>query len=207
MRHRFNYKALGIAIGVEAGVIASAGFAGIEFAYKYAGEAPQERVAQVAALSDYVPSVDWAGMATNFPFWMAIVGTVLICVAETARVPLALAFRTQSNWALKIAMLVGVIAMCLVTTKSVSQVMEQMFHPRLKFVQEANVKLHEAEGVLAKLESDRSNKQAPVDAKGVQLEAIDKQISELNESLKIYGAIPKAQSVCRSIKSKQGRWT
>jgi hypothetical protein len=66
----------------------------------------------------------------NFPVALAMV--------ELARVPLALAVRTQNSWNIKLAAAVGVLFAITVTSFSLSTIAYQTFDPRLVEAQERN---------------------------------------------------------------------
>ena len=103
---------------------------------------------------------------------------------------LAIGFRTQSGW------FKWVIALCLlgsigVTTKSVAQLAEQMFHARMWEVQTARdtLKLAEGKGTITTTGVDAAKN--PVEAKRVELAAMNEQISNAQSNLaKVYGAVP-----------------
>jgi hypothetical protein len=71
----------------------------------------------------------------NFPVAMAMV--------ELARVPLALAVRTQSSWNIKLTAALGVLFAVTVTSFSLSTIAYQTFDPRLVEVQEKNAILQD----------------------------------------------------------------
>jgi len=71
---------------------------------------------------------------------------------EISRVPLALAVRTQASLLLRIVALVGVLCAAGVTVKSMSQLGEIMFRPRLVKVVQAQQRLEEAKKVKDNLE-------------------------------------------------------
>ena len=58
-------------------------------------------------------------------------------VSEFCRVPLALSVRTQRNWLVMIAALLGLMFAAGVTVKSMSQLGYLMFQPRLEAVNKA----------------------------------------------------------------------
>ena len=59
-------------------------------------------------------------------------------MAESARIFLAKNVRTQTSFGWKVMAAVGLVFMCIVTTKAMSQVMEQTYSPRLRQVQQAS---------------------------------------------------------------------
>lgn len=181
-----NRKALAAAYFIEAAIIGAGFFAGLEFANRYASG---ETTTKVAAL-------DWLTIlpadAHNQAWWMAIIATIAVSVAELARVPLVQAFCTNRSLGKKLVMLVGALMMCVVTTKTMSQVMEQMFHPRLRFVQEASLDLMKAESRLEMVRHEESSANSALGPLNDDVRRIDEQILSKEESLRAMGPQPKA---------------
>ena len=82
---------------------------------------------------------DWRTMG------MMMLAPVGYAVVEFSRVPLGLSIRTQRNWGMKIFAFVGVVCAAGVTVKSMSQLGEIMFRPRLIDVVHANEAMKIAE--------------------------------------------------------------
>lgn len=121
---------------------------------------------------------------------------------EFCRVPLALALRTQRNWLIKLAAVVGLLCAAMVTTKSMSQLGYLMFQPRLEAVTTAQREHKEAVGVRdnARIALDRANdKLAEATA---QREAADRALDQATAQL---GAVPKVE--CRTVwrRNSKGR--
>jgi hypothetical protein len=74
-------------------------------------------------------------------------------VIELSRVPLALSIRTQRSYVVKVMAIIGVIAAAGVTVKSMSQLGEIMFRPRLVDVVRANAAVAEAKDQRANIDS------------------------------------------------------
>jgi hypothetical protein len=81
---------------------------------------------------------DWVAMT------MMMMAPIGYAVVEMSRVPFALLTRTQLSFFIKIPCFIGVIAAAVVTTKTLSQLGEIMFRPRLIEVTEARHNYHEA---------------------------------------------------------------
>ena len=137
---------------------------------------------------------------------MAVIATIGICVAELARVPLATACRTHAAKGMRLLALVGVLFACIVSTKTLAQVMEQMFHPRLHEVQETMAGLKSAEARLELAETRRSGSSSISDPKVADVAKIDDKIVATQASLKEMGPPPKP--VCtRAVYGKKNRRT
>jgi hypothetical protein len=61
----------------------------------------------------------------------ALLFPIALAMVELARVPLALAVRTQPSWSVKIAAVVGVLSAVVVTSFSLSTIAYRTFDPRL----------------------------------------------------------------------------
>jgi hypothetical protein len=68
---------------------------------------------------------------------------IALAVVELARVPLAIAVRTQNSWSVKLFAALGVSAAVVVTSFSLSTIAYQTFDPRLAVVNEKSNGLHE----------------------------------------------------------------
>jgi hypothetical protein len=130
---------------------------------------------------------------------------ITYAVIELCRVPLAIAARTQRSIGIKALAIFGVLLAAAVTVKSLSQLGEQMFHPRLEEVVKTKqaVKLAKAE-------------QATFDQKSADAEAVVKQradeLSEIEDrSQALTGQLATvAKPTCQKIsgKNKKGAsWT
>ena len=75
---------------------------------------------------------------------MAIVGALMLCAAELARIPFAMAFRTHRSFGIRLMALLGAVMMIVVTAKGISQVLASAYHPRLIAVAEAKSELKQA---------------------------------------------------------------
>src|SRR5262249_28650989 len=85
---------------------------------------------------------------------MMMLAPVAFAAVEFCRVPLALAVRMPSyGFLLKLVLVTGLIGAAFVTVKSVSQLGELMFRPRLHDVAKARTRLTEAENALASIET------------------------------------------------------
>src|SRR6202158_696245 len=100
----------------------------------------------VAQLPD--PSTFKTVQALLFPIARAMV--------ELARVPLAVAVRTQNSWNIKLAALLGVLCAVAVTSNSLYAIGATSFTPRLE-------ETHKTDDVLKGLQEERARKQSEID--------------------------------------------
>lgn len=166
--YSINGKIFFTAYLIEFAIILAAGYAGWQFANHY---------------------------ATGDSWTMAIIATFAIAAAELGRLLMVHGFRTQRSKWMKAAMLIGVGMMCIVTTKSMSQVMEQMFHPRLRFVQEASANLKVAQDERDSVILKKESLAAEVKPMTESVERLDAQITELNKTVQGVGAAPAPKKV------------
>ncbi|QPF83687.1 hypothetical protein IC762_28930 [Bradyrhizobium genosp. L] len=127
----------------------------------------------VAQLPD--PSPFKTVQAMLFPVAMAMV--------ELARVPLAIAVRTQNSWIVKLAALVGVLCAVAVTSNSLYAIGAASFTPRLEDT-------HRKDDVVKSLQDNLSRKQAEIEAatetvsqKRGDRDALTQALQSLNEQL------------------------
>jgi len=99
-------------------------------------------IATLSLIGNYLLSSRYA--LTNEDFWIMMLAPISYAVVEVSRVPLAVAFRTQDSPAIKAMALIGVLAFTTVTAKTMSQLGEMMFHPRMQAVETARRNLAEA---------------------------------------------------------------
>lgn len=199
--YSISYKPLVVAYVIEAAVIVSGVVAGVQFANRFAGDNGMTSGAtgqQVAALN-YWGSLLPANHSQAW--WMAIIATVTIAVAEMARIPLAQAVRSHRNFTVRMLAIVGVAMMCVVTTKSMSQVMEQMFHPRLRHVQTASADVKKAEGELATLVATRSAVGAKLRPLEQDVDDASKALSDMNKLIEEQGKAPVPREVKKTVNS------
>ncbi len=200
--YRVHWKRFYIAYFIEAAIVGASVFAGWQFANRYAGDEPAAAAPmQVAALGSWIMPT----MHQSDAWKMAIIATLAIAAAELARLPLVQGFRTQRSKIMRGFLLLGVLMMCVVTTKSMSQVMEQMFHPRLRFVQTASADLKIAQAEYGKIDAQRGGAQANAKPLTELLERLDAQIADLNKSLQGLGPQPAQRKVIVRVKRRNGK--
>jgi hypothetical protein len=117
---------------------------------------------------------------------------VALAVVELARVPLAIAVRTQTSWPVKFFAALGVFAAIVVTSFSLSTIAYQTFDPRLLDANEAGNNLHylmaQKESVIAQQQAAQSDVQAKTKAR----DSASERLSELQSQItKISSAVGK----------------
>ena len=108
-------------------------------------------IASLALYGNYLLSSRYATSSSDF--LVMILAPICFFFIEISRIPLAVAFRTQDTMGIKIMCLVGVLAFSTVTIKSVSQLSEMMFHPRMHAVEAARRNLTDAKAELEAYQS------------------------------------------------------
>lgn len=171
-----NYTTLKVAYVIEGGVILAAFYASYQFANRYVSD-------------------EWQ-------LWiMAIIGGVAVALAETARIFLAKSVRTQTSFGMQALATVGLVCMCIVTTKAMAQVMEQTYSPRLRQVQQSADKLKLAEAELRNRITERSAAVKPLDQAETDVKAADANIEQLNQRISEQGAAPANRAIKVPVKS------
>ena len=111
----------------------------------------------------------------NFPVALAMV--------ELARVPLALAVRTQNSWNIKLSAALGVLFAITVTSFSLSTIAYQTFDPRLVDVQENNATLQNLKANKEILQSEISLAVQDVDQKQKNLDDANDRSKNLQDQI------------------------
>jgi hypothetical protein len=135
---------------------------------------------------------------------LMMVTPIVYAVIELVRVPLAIAARTQRSRWIKLLAIFGVLLAAVVTVKSLSQLGEQMFHPRLEAVNRAKqeVKLSNAER--DSFSQKVSDADAVVSQRMTELAEIEDRSKSLTEQL---GTVAKPQCTTLSGRNAKGsRW-
>lgn len=135
------------------------------------------------------------GGADPIAFWMMMLAPVAYGVIEFSRVPLAVSIRTQRSLALRIIAAVGVVGAAAVTIKSISQLGEIMFRPRLTEVVRAQETLADARNTRATLDRKIADADAVVAQRTTQLGEAERRLKDGNTEL---GALP-AQKCFRTV--------
>ena len=139
-----DYKYLGVALLTELAIVFTSLYGGWLFARRYATD--------------------------DLTFSMMLLAPIAYAGVELARVPLAFAWRTQSSKFWKVVFALMVLCAAAVTVKSLSQLGEIMFRPRLTAVTETGIALRVA----------RSEQ----DAAAIKIKAADAIVEQHREELK-----------------------
>ena len=166
-RVRTNGKTLSIAIVIELIIVSAVLFAGYQFAERYSG-------------------------GDNMQWWMAIICGIVYAMVELARVPLAMMAAVHRHWYARWLAIFVLMFAVVITTKSLSQIGEQMFSQRL-------VEVHKAQ---TDLEIAEANNQGAIEdhaSKLERIEALDAEIESFTKRLKEFGKPPEPKQVCNTI--------
>lgn len=171
-----NYTTLRIAYVIEIGIILAAFYASYEFANRYVSD--------------------------QWQLWiMAIIGGAAVALAESARIFLAKNIRTQTSFGWKALAAIGLVCMCIVTTKAMSQVMEQTYSPRLRQVQQAAGTLKLAEADLKTIIAKRDAAVKPLEHLEKDVKDAEANIQRINDLIAQQGAAPADRELKESYKA------
>ncbi len=111
-------------------------------------------------------------------FYFMLLAPVVYAAVELCRVPLGILARTQRSWFVKGLAILGIIFAAGVTTKSVSQLGEMMFHPRLMDAANAKTAMKDAQADRDSLDGRISAADARVAQYTNELEQIEKRSAD-----------------------------
>ena len=160
--YRIDYKYLGMAYGIEIAVVATSLLSAWFFAKLY-------------------------GHGDSTTMAMMMLAPIAYAGVEIARVPLALALRTQPNVFWKLLFAVMVLCAVAVSVKSLSQLGEVMFRPRLIDVTRAAAALKDAQSAQAAYAGKVAAADAAVGQRTTELAAAEHRLAAVNSEL---GALP-----------------
>lgn len=120
-------------------------------------------------------------------FYMMLLAPIAYAVIEFSRVPLAVSIRTQRSLVLRIVAAIGVAGAAIVTVKSISQLGEIMFRPRLTEAVRTHERLNEATAARATLDRRIADADAVVTQRTAQLDDAEQRLRGANTEL---GALP-----------------
>jgi hypothetical protein len=155
--YRINYKQVVLAFGIETVVVATSLLGALFFAQEYA--------------------------KTPIQYHMMLLAPIAYAMVEFSRVPLAISVRTQTSYLIRALALLAVLCAAGVTVKSVSQLGELMFRPRLTAVLEAKRQLVGAEEDRATLDKKISDADAVVSQQQDKLTASEERLREATKGL------------------------
>ncbi len=160
--YRIDYKYLGMAYAIEIAVVVTSLLSAWFFAKIY-------------------------GHGDTTTMAMMMLAPIAYAGVEIARVPLALALRTQPNWLWKLVFGLMVLCAVAVSVKSLSQLGEVMFRPRLIDVTHATIALKDAQSEQATYAAKVAAADAVVKQRGAELDAAEARLKSVNSEL---GALP-----------------
>jgi hypothetical protein len=123
----------------------------------------------------------WEGNSTQF--WFMMLAPITYAAVELVRVPLAIMARVQRSYVLKGLAFMGIILAAGVTTKSLSQLGEMMFHPRLLETTRARDAVEQAKAERASLDQRITDADTRVTEQTNALQALDKRAMEAVSAL------------------------
>ena len=171
-RVRTNGKTLSIAIVIELIIVSAVLFAAYQFAERYSG-------------------------GDNMQWWMAIICGIVYAMVELARVPLAMMAAMHRRWYARWLAIFVLMFAVVITTKSLSQIGEQMFSQRL-------VEVHKAQTDLEIAEANNQGAIKDHASKLERIEALDAEIESFTKGLKEFGKPPEPKQVCNIIQTRRG---
>lgn len=160
--YRIDYKYLGMAYGIEIAVVTTSLLSAWFFAKLY-------------------------GHGDSTMMAMMMLAPIAYAGIEIARVPLALALRTQPSWFWKVVFAVMVLCAVAVSVKSLSQLGEVMFRPRLIDVTRATAALKDAQSAEATYAARVHDAEAVVAQRTRELGDAEARLKSVNTEL---GALP-----------------
>lgn len=111
-------------------------------------------------------------------FYFMLLAPLVYAAVELCRVPLGILARTQRSYFIRALAIVGIIFAAGVTTKSVSQLGEMMFHPRLMDAAKAKTALKDAQADRSTIDNRIAAADARVAQYTTELDQIEKRAAE-----------------------------
>jgi hypothetical protein len=155
--YRLNYKQITLAFSIEIVIIVTSLIGAWFFAKMY--------------------------KTSDSEFYMMLLAPVGYAMVELSRVPLAITARTQTSRAMKVVAVIAVLCAAGVTVKSMSQLGELMFRPRLTAVSNAKRHFVETKNERAALEKKIADADAVVEQQKNKLAAAEQRLREASRDL------------------------
>ena len=111
-------------------------------------------------------------------FYFMLLAPLVYAAVELCRVPLGILARTQRSYFVRCLAIVGIVFAAGVTTKSVSQLGEMMFHPRLMDAAKAKTAMKDAQSDRASIDTRIAAADARVGQYTTELDQIEKRSAE-----------------------------
>ena len=136
---------------------------------------------------------------------LAMTGGIAVAVAELARLPLAVASRVHPSGIMRFVALFAVLLCCGLTVKSMANVLQQAYAPRLHLVQETTRAVKNTQADLATIAAQRGSADAALAPLQARVDEANQRIEELNARIGEQGKAP--ATVCSPIwkKNKKGK--
>lgn len=133
---------------------------------------------------------------------MMMLAPVAFAVVEFCRVPLAISIRKPHfSFSVKFIIFLGLLGGAFITVKSVSQLGQQMFAPRLYDVVRARSQLEDAKSGVTMVTKQIGDADALVEQRKTELEAADRQLKIATDNL---GSLPKQDCAVISGTDRRG---
>lgn len=116
-------------------------------------------------------------------FYFMLLAPLVYAAVELCRVPLGILARTQRSYLIRMLAVVGIIFAAGVTTKSVSQLGEMMFHPRLMDAARTKTALKDAQADRATIDGRIAAADSRVAQYTTELDQIEKRAAENAQQL------------------------
>ncbi len=126
---------------------------------------------------------DYYSDGDNRAFHFMLLAPLVYAAVELCRVPLGILARTQRSWFIKGLAILGIVFAAGVTTKSVSQLGEMMFHPRLMDAAKAKTAMKDAQNDRASIDTRIAAADARVTQYTTELEQIERRGAENSSQL------------------------
>ena len=114
----------------------------------------------------------------NHAFYFMLLAPLVYAAVELCRVPLGILARTQRSYFIRALAIVGIIFAAGVTTKSVSQLGEMMFHPRLMEASKTKTALKDAQADRSTIDNRIASADARVAQYTTELDQIEKRAAD-----------------------------
>lgn len=114
----------------------------------------------------------------NHAFYFMLLAPLVYAAVELCRVPLGILARTQRSYFIRALAIVGIIFAAGVTTKSVSQLGEMMFHPRLMEASKTKTALKDAQADRGTIDNRIAAADARVAQYTTELDQIEKRSAD-----------------------------
>ncbi len=121
---------------------------------------------------------DYYSDGDNRSFYFMLLAPLVYAAVELCRVPLGILARTQRSWFVKGLAILGIVFAAGVTTKSVSQLGEMMFHPRLMDAAKAKTAMKDAQADRASIDTRIAAADQRVGQYTGELEQIERRASD-----------------------------